>query len=77
MSAPIDYSALAAEPLHLRRALVTPGGYAAGSAYWGTGQTLFEAFSDSGNFATQVWARTRKVAKLTLVQKYGPLRFYR
>lgn len=77
MSTPIDYSGLAGEPLHLRRARVTPSGYAAGSAYWGTGKSLFEAFTDSGNFVTQVWARTRKVAKLNLTQKYGPLKFYR
>lgn len=77
MDAPIDYSNLTGEPLHLCRARVTPSGYAAGSAYWGTGKSLFEAFNDSGNFVTQVWARTRKVAKLNLTRKYGPLKFYR
>ena len=76
METPIDRRELVKEPLHLRRVLASPNGYATGRAYWGTGKSLFEAFTDSGSFTVRVWARTRKVAKLNLVQRFGPLRFY-
>ena len=77
MNTSSDRQGPVAKSIHLRRALASPNGYTAGRAYWGNGKSLFEAFTDSQDFAVRVWARTRKTAKLILVQRYGPLRFYR
>lgn len=38
------------EKLHLERVKLDSGGYDKGGAYWGTGEPLFVAWDDSGEF---------------------------
>ena len=70
-----DYLDVTAGRIYLRQILLDQGGYDLGGAYWGHGETLWEALDQDGN-GRIFRAASRREAKRQIINDFPGAVFY-